>query len=286
MTAFDLSGPTAVHVELSVGSVHVIATDRADAEVTVTPADPGDERDVRAARAATAELVDGRLEIRGPRPRIPILEPLIGPRQRAGYISVVIEAPEDSDLDIRADAADVRADGRFGEVRAGTGVGNIRIDHSRALRAETSGGDVLIEQVDGNATVTGGGEIRIGRIDGTAEVQNINGPITIGEVTGRLKAKSANGDVTVGHAAADVTALTASGRVRVGEVVRGNVSLKSGAGAIEVGIRDGTAAWVDARSKFGRVHNDLEAADGPGVGTDTAEIRILTGTGDIHIRRA
>lgn len=287
MPSFELSGPVSTHVDVSVGTVHVIAGDRLAATVAVAPADPDDPRDVRTAGETTVELLDGRLTVRWPKSRIPLFEPLIGPRARnTGRISVVIEVPEDGDLDLQTDAADLRADGRLGDTRVRTGVGQIQVDRCRSLRAETSGGDVRVERVDGDAAVTGAGDIQIGRIDGSAEVQNINGRIWIGEVAGRLKARSANGDVTVERAAADVTARTASGSVRVGEVVRGSVVAKSGAGRIDVGIRDGTAAWIDARSKFGRVRNDLEATDGPAAGDDTVEVRILTGAGDIHIHRA
>ena len=57
--------------------------------------------------------------------------------------------------------------------------------------------------------------------------------------------------------------------MRLGEVVRGSVVLETKLGDLEVGIREGTAAWLDVNSQFGRVHNALEAADAPrGVGRD------------------
>ena len=51
--------------------------------------------------------------------------------------------------------------------------------------------------------------------------------------------------------------------MRIGEVVRGAVVLETAVGDLEVGIRAGTAAWLDVNTHFGRVHNALEAADAP-----------------------
>ena len=48
----------------------------------------------------------------------------------------------------------------------------------------------------------------------------------------------------------------------------------------------GTAAWVDAKTSFGRVHNRLGSADGPELSEKTVEIRARTSFGDIVIRRA
>ena len=108
----------------------------------------------------------------------------------------------------------------------------------------------------------------------------------MGEVAGALRVKSANGDITVGRAHAGVGATTANGSIRVGEVVRGSVVIETASGGLEVGIRPGTIAWVDANSRFGRVHNTLDAAGGPDPAEETVEIRARTAFGDIVIRRA
>ena len=97
-------------------------------------------------------------------------------------------------------------------------------------------------------------------------VKNSNGDTWIGEVTGDLRVNAANGDIAVDRAGAGVAAKTANGDVRLGEVARGSASLKTGFGEIEVGIRDGTAAWLDVNTQFGQVHNELDASDGPGPG--------------------
>ena len=83
-----------------------------------------------------------------------------------------------------------------------------------------------------------------------------------------------------------MAARTASGDLRVGEVRRGVVELRTAAGEIEVGVRPGTAAYLDVQSQHGRIHNALDTADGPGDGGDTVEVRVRTGYGDIAIRRS
>jgi hypothetical protein len=85
---------------------------------------------------------------------------------------------------------------------------------------------------------------------------------------------------------ASVMARTAYGSLRIGEVLRGSVELQTSYGGIEIGVRRGTAAWLELNSKNGRVHNALDTTNGPAEGDDTVEIRASTSYGDIMIRRA
>jgi hypothetical protein len=56
-------------------------------------------------------------------------------------------------------------------------------------------------------------------------------------------------------------------------------------GNVEVGVRDGTAVWLDATSQHGVVRTDLSAAAGPGDGDERLELRIRTGYGSIDVHR-
>ena len=288
MPAFETPQPITVVCELSVGTVHLIASDRADTTVAVNPTDSSSKQDVEAARQTEVDHAGDRLTIRAPRPRG---LGQLGFARRYSSIDLVIELPAGSQFEAKADIADFRVDGTLGAVRIKTGMGELRLGHTGTLHLHSSSG-VTVEHAAGDANVTGGGDIRIGTIDGTAEVKNVNGRIWLGEVTDHVRAKSANGDITIDRAHADVVAKTASGAVTIGEVVRGAVELRTAAGALAVGIRQGTAAWIDAQSKFGRIRNDLEATAGTAPAadtadpTDTAEIRLRTGYGDIHIHRS
>jgi hypothetical protein len=87
------------------------------------------------------------------------------------------------------------------------------------------------------------------------------------------------------HALGAVTAKTANGDVRLGEVARGAVLVETAAGRIEVGVRDGVAAWLDLKTGFGNVLNDLQASDRPTPDEDAVDVRARTAYGDITIRR-
>ena len=127
--------------------------------------------------------------------------------------------------------------------------------------------------------------MRIGEIDGSAVIKNSNGDTWVGAVAGDLRVNAANGDIAVDRAHAGVVAKTANGDIRLGEVARGSVVLETRLGELEVGIREGTAAWLDVRTAAGKVRNALDAADGSRAVDETVEVRARTSVGDIVIRR-
>ena len=105
----------------------------------------------------------------------------------------------------------------------------------------------------GHAEVTAGsGDVRVREIDGTAVIKNSNGDTWIGAVTGDLRVNAANGNIAVDVAHGGVDAKTANGDVRLGEVVRGSVVLETALGDLEVGIREGTAAWLEVNATAGQ----------------------------------
>jgi len=283
MPAFETREPISVTVELQLGDVHVIASERADTVVVVNPSDRSRKPDMEAAEKTRVEYSDGRLLIRAPRPRS--LGTYIGVG-RTGSIDVTIELPTDSNLNGEAGWADFRGNGRLGDIIIKTGAGDIRLDTTRQLHLTTGAGSVTVNRAVGRTELTGAGDMRIGVINGEAEIKNLNGKTWVGEVTGALRVKSANGDITVDLAHAGVGAKTANGHIQIGEVVSGSVVLATAAGGLEIGIRDGTAAWVDAKTQFGRVHNDLGSAEAPEPSQETVEIRARTSFGDIVIHRS
>jgi len=76
--------------------------------------------------------------------------------------------------------------------------------------------------------------------------------------------------------------------VWIGEVVRGKVSATSKNGSVEVGVREGSAAWLELNTDVGRVYNELASSDAPEAGdpADKVEVRASTKLGDVTIRRA
>ena len=107
---------------------------------------------------------------------------------------------------------------------------------------------------------TSSGELRAGRIDGSAEVKNSNGDTRMGRIAGELRVKAANGDIAMDHVGAGLTAKTANGDIRVGAAAGGSVVAETGYGAVEIGVPDGVAAWLDLNTGYGQLQNKLEAA--------------------------
>ena len=182
--------------------------------------------------------------------------------------------------------ADFRCVGRLGECTFTSGVGNIRLEHTGQLTVTTGTGSITVDRAVGRTEATGAGDIRIGEVDGSAVIKNLNGDTWVGEITGDLRCKAANGNITVDRAHATIVAKTSNGDVRFGDVARGTVVLETALGELEVGIRPGTSALLDVRSKFGSVHNSLAASDAPEPSDEKVEVRARTSFGDIVVRRS
>jgi DUF4097 and DUF4098 domain-containing protein YvlB len=127
--------------------------------------------------------------------------------------------------------------------------------------------------------------VRLRELDSSAVIKNSNGDTWVGVAGGDLRLNAANGSIAVDLAQASVGAKSANGDVRLGEVVRGSVVLETKIGDLEVGIREGTAAWLDVNSRFGHVRNGLDAADGPEASAETVEVRARTSVGEVVVRR-
>ncbi|MGW3601972.1 MULTISPECIES: DUF4097 family beta strand repeat-containing protein [unclassified Micromonospora] len=280
MPVFDTPEPISVQIELPVGDAWIAATDRTDTVVQVRPRDPSSKADVSAAEQTTVEYAAGQLMIRAPK-SWRRFGPGAGPS-----VDLLIEVPSGSRMHATASWAAFRCEGRLGECYVKTG-GAIRLDRTGPLEIDTSHGEVAVEHVAGSARVkASSGKVRIGAVDGAAEIKNSSGDCWIGRSDADVRVNTAYGDITLDGPMASVTARTAYGNVRLGEVVRGSIELQTSYGAIEVGVRRGTAAWLDVSSRHGRVHNALETTDSPAQTDDTVEVRANTSYGDITIRRA
>lgn len=280
MPTFDTPEPIVATID-SGGHVRISASDRADTVVEVRPTDESRDGDVQAAQQTRVEYANGQLSVTTPKKN---LRSLFG---RSGSVDVVVDLPSDSQVDAKV-WGDVHSEGRLGESTFDTAAGSIRLDQTGRLKVRSAAGDVSVARSVGHTDVsTSSGKVRIGEVDGTAVVKTSNGDITVGEATGEAQLNTANGDITVERAlATTVDAKTAYGSVRIGEAVCGTVVLETGFGELELGVREGTAAWLDAKSKFGTVRTHLEGADEPKPSDETVEVRARTGYGDIVIRRS
>jgi DUF4097 and DUF4098 domain-containing protein YvlB len=282
MPKFETPQPISLTIELGVvGLVRIVASDRTDTVVEVRPTDDSDESDVKAAQQVRANYSNGQLHISGNRVRA------FDFSRKTRSVDVTVELPSGSRVDGDVQLGDYQCVGRLGEAKLKTATGNVQVEQTGPLNLHTGAGHVTVDHVAGNADVhTASGKVSIGRIEGTSVVKNANGAIEIDSVTGDATLRTSNGDIVVERAGASVDAKTANGSVRAGEVVRGSVTLASGMGALEIGIAEGTAAWLEVSTGFGHVRNQLQDAARPAESDETVEVRARTGHGDITIRRA
>ncbi len=269
----------AVNLGMVAGNVRVAASDRADTTVEVVPADPGSKNDVKVAEQTKVEYTAGRLTVRAPK--------LTGLFTRSGAVNVTIEVPTGSEVEGETGMGEVRCEGQLADCRFKTGYGEMTVERAGTVALKSGMGDITVDHAEQGADITtGSGAVRLRRVDGPASVKNSNGTSWVGDAAGDLNVNGANGSISVDRADANVTARTASGGIRVGQVARGAVSLYTAAGALEVGIRAGTAAWLDLKTSAGRVRNELDEATGPDGSSETVEVRARTYVGDIVVRRS
>jgi len=282
MPTFDTPEPISVTLEVGVGDIRIVASDRADTIVDVRPSDPAKGSDVTAAEQTRVQYANGRLLVKAPK----------GWRQwsfRGGGESIDVEigVPAGSHVGGQAGVAALSCQGRIGECRYKVGAGDIQLDQAGPVQLKSGAGDISVDRAIGDAQITtGSGAVVIGSIDGAAVVKNSNGDTRIEEVTGDARVKAANGRIFIDRANAAVTAKTANGDVRLGEVARGSVVAETAFGTVEVAVRDGVPAWLDLNTRFGNVQNDLEASDRPEPGEDAVDVRARTSFGDITVRRS
>jgi DUF4097 and DUF4098 domain-containing protein YvlB len=279
MPSFDTPQPISVTANVAAGSIQFSASDRLDTVVEVRPRDPKKDKDVRVAEQTEVTYASGVLTIRTPKGRY-----LVGP---TGSVDVTVELPAGSRVDTTGSWTQVLGEGRLGEVRVKTSSGDVRLDATGPLKLTASHGSITVDRVEGLAEITtSSGSLRVGVVEGSAVLKNSHGSTTVGAAIGELRVSGANGDIDIQRAESSVTATTAHGTLRVGDVARGSVQLETSYGAIDVGVREGTAAWLDVSSGNGQVRNALAASESPDKTEETVEVKARTRYGNIDIRRA
>ena len=279
MSTFETPEPVEATIDVAVGDVRIDAGDRDTTVIEVQPSDASNADDVKA-----AELTPWSSLMRGCSSSRRSFAP---GSSRGGSVAVTIQLPAHSHVHAALGAADLHCDGRLAECRVKSGLGRIQVEEADTIRVKAGAGDITVERVRGHADVTSAsGDVRVRELDSSAVLKSSNGDTWVGEAHGDLRVHAANGDIDVDAAHASVVAKSANGGVRLGDVARGSVVLETKLGDLEVGIREGTAAWLDVSAAAGKVHNDLDEAEDPDAAAETVEVSAHTVLGDIVIRRA
>jgi DUF4097 and DUF4098 domain-containing protein YvlB len=279
MPIFTTPGPIDLAIHLPVGAVDVIASDRTDTVVTVSPTNPARELDRKGAEATTVEFDGERLTITGPKPRFTI----VGPSES---IDIRVELPSGSRLTADAPNGPVRTTGALGATRIKNSMGPIDLETTGDLWLRAGHGNVKVGTANGDVEITADhGQIRLGAATGESTLKASHGSITVAESGGDLEAKLSYGDLEITRALAGVTAKTAYGSIQLLDVSSGAVSVDSGYGQIRIGVRAGVPAWLDLSSKNGHVRNQLDTERAPEPTEQTVAVRARTQYGDITIER-
>ena len=282
MPSYETPEPIDVQIDLSVGDIRVLAGSGAQTIVEVVPTNPAKKGDVTAAEQTRVEFAAGRLDIKAPK-----TWKRYTPFNDGGSVDVRIELPAGSALSGRADMTALQVSGPLGDCRFSSGMGTLQLDAAQSLDLRTGAGDVIVGHAAGALEVsTGTGKIRIDVTDGSAVVKNSNGDCFIGEAGADLRVNTALGDIRVDQARGPVSAKTAKGDVRVSGLTRGSVVVESGMGEPDLGIADGSAAYLDLHTGFGTVRSELDASEAPESRENTVDVRGKTGMGDITVRRS
>lgn len=280
MPSFPTPTPIDLAVNLQVGDLEIVAGDRTETVVTVSPSNPAKAVDRRGAEETRVDFDGQRLTVTGPRPRLS----WIGPTES---VDVRVELPAGSRLTAEIAVGGVHTNGRLGATRIKCSMGAVDVDGTGDLWLRAGHGTISVNGIAGGAEITADhGQIRVGSVAGDALLKASHGSIEIGESGGDLDAKLSYGDLEITRALASVTAKTAYGSIRLNEVSGGSVQVESGYGQVTIGVRPGVAAWLDLASKDGRVRNHLEADRAPAESEPTVAVRARTQYGDITVRHA
>lgn len=280
MPRYTTPEPIDLAVNLQVGAIDVVASDRDDAVVTVIPTTPTKAVDRRGADETRVEFDGRRLTVTGPKPRLS----WIGPTES---VDLRIELPTGSRVTAEIAVGGVRCSGKLGATRLKCSMGPVELEATGDLWLRAGHGNATVDSIAGGAEITADhGQIRIGEVAGDALLKASHGSIQVGETGGEVEAKLSYGDLEITRALASVTAKTAYGSIQLREVSSGSVQLESGFGQVSVGIRPGVPAWLDLSSKEGHVRNELDGDSAPAPTEQTVAVRARTQYGDITVRRA
>ncbi|MBY8880915.1 DUF4097 family beta strand repeat-containing protein [Actinacidiphila acidipaludis] len=193
MQTFKTPAPIAVVLDVPAGRVRLVAGERAVTTVEVRPADASKSRDARAAEEYEVTYADGVLRVGPGAARHRVLG-------GSGSVEVTVHLPAGSRLDAKVAAAELRGEGRLGDVTVDGRQAGVDLDEAAGARVTVLAGDVSV-----------------GRLGGPAEISTQKGDLRIAEaVRGAVVLRTGHGDIEVGAAtgvSASLDAGTAHGRI-------------------------------------------------------------------------
>ncbi|ALG09545.1 DUF4097 family beta strand repeat-containing protein [Kibdelosporangium phytohabitans] len=276
MPTFATPEPITATLTTGGARVRITAGERPDTVVQVEPVDSANKSDVKVAEHTKVDFTAGELSIKTNKAG-----------DRNGSVAITVELPAGSTLVLHTAWTDVHADGRLGDCELNIASGQVHLDRIAALRATLATGEVEIGHVAGAARIEGGtAGVRIAEAVGTVRYEGSTGKVWIGHASSDVALNGSGGSFDIDRADGSVIAKGSGCPIRVGRITRGQAELMNASGGIDIGISEGTAAWVDAKSTKGSVHSSLPAQDNPDEFGNKVKIYARTRLDNIVIHRA
>jgi DUF4097 and DUF4098 domain-containing protein YvlB len=250
--ALTTTEPVDLVVEIQSGSLTVAAADTTE---TVVGVEGAGAEDVEVTQSGTSVRV-------------------IGPRGRDGLFrrspsyDVTVVLPTRSRATLTTGSADIRVDGRLGELYARTGSGSITVD----------------DVTESASLVTGSGDVRVERSAAPLNAVSGSGDVVVGEALAGLRVKIGSGTITVGSTGGGVSASTGSGDIRIHALAAGEARLRTGSGDAWVGVPAGLPVWTDVQA-VGGVTSTLTSRGAPEEGQPYLSLRARVGSGTVHLEQ-
>jgi DUF4097 and DUF4098 domain-containing protein YvlB len=280
---FQTPKGTRLYVQNQVGLVSITTGQTDETVVRLEAQTPGAE-----------ELVERALvecSSHGGRHLVAVKIPKQGPRfVRHNPVTVRIDLPAGSDVNVVTASADIEISGPIGEADFMTASGDVSSDDIAGdFTAKSSSGDCTVGAVGGDLRVqTASGDVRCSAVAGRAVFTTVSGDLEVGAAANQVEVKATSGDVRLGELAQGAKVTNVSGDVRVLVLDEGKLQVRSVSGDVSVGIAAGVDLHVDVETMSGEINSDIALDDSPGTrrGKSRVDVSVRSVSGDVDIERA
>ncbi len=280
---FETPGDVRLLVENEVGLVAITASGTETTVVSLLPDTPAAE-DLIEQAAVECRTSGGRhvVVVKVPRQGMRFI--------RRNGVTVRVELPRGSEVNVMAGSADVEITGPIGTAEVATSSGDISTDDVEGdFTSKTASGDITVGSVEGDLKVhTASGDLRCSSVAGRGVFATASGDLEIGAAASLIEVKATSGNVRLGELADGARVVNVSGDVRVLALEEGTLNVRSVSGNVSVGVVTGVDLHVDVETMSGEVRSDIPLGDSPGPGRpDTrVDLSVRSVSGDVEIERA
>ena len=280
---FETPGDVRLYVENEVGHVAISTGVTQATQVTLEPDTAGAEELI--GRATVECRTSGR------RHMVVVKIPRQGMRfMRRNGVTVRVDLPQGSDVNVMAGSADVDINGPVGTAELATSSGDITADDVVGdFESKTASGDIIVGAVGGDLKVhTASGDLRCSAVAGRSMFATASGDLEVGAAENQVEVKATSGDVRLGELAHGARVQNVSGDIRVLALGEGTLHVRSVSGSVSVGIVKDVDLHVDIETLSGEIRSDIPLDDSPGPGraANRVDVSVRSVSGDVEIERA